>query len=92
MQIIFGTTEKHRALEYMQKSMPSYIITEETVSPILDLVKNNEIRIGDPLIYGGNCPVYPEKNYNEKTQKILMDCFMTLKKKETKNENKNRGR
>lgn len=78
MQIVFGTIERASALEYLQKALPFNNITAETAKPILDLVSAQKIRIGDPLMYGGKAPVYPEKNCTDDDRKIVMDWYESL--------------
>jgi len=58
--IIFGTTERRRAFEYIKRAYPNHIINEENTKEMLDLVSNGKIRIGDPMMYNEQCPVFLE--------------------------------
>jgi len=81
MNIIFATTNERTAYERIKAALPEYIITEEICEPILKLVKDKEIRIGDPMMYG-NVPIYPSKNYNSGTRGKIVDWMCSLKEKD----------
>lgn len=63
-QVVFATDDPARALIYLQKSMPDENLTAETAKPILDMVMAKKIRIGDPIMYRGQAPVYAHDNYS----------------------------
>lgn len=77
MNVIFGTTERHTALGFIQKALPSKNLTEETAKPLLDLVSAGKIRVGDPYMYG-NAPIYPETGFGDDDKKILTDWYTSL--------------
>lgn len=76
MQIIFGTTNRATALRYLMVAFPSKNITAEKAKHILDLVSSGKIRIGDPLMYDGKVPIFPENNCSkEDIEKINEWCL-----------------
>ena len=81
MEIIFGTTEKWRALEYLERALPNYIINKETAKVVLDMIDEGKIRIGDPYMYGGRLPIFPEKNYTAEDGEKLKKWKTNLQKK-----------
>ena len=81
MEVIFATKCRKNALEYLQKAFPTHIVNEETAKPILDLVEQNHIRIGDPMMYGANIPVYPSTNYQPADKDTISEWMMNLKEK-----------
>lgn len=62
--------------------MPEYVITKEICEPLLKMVRDEEIRIGDPTMYGGESPIYGSTNYNDETEEKVMQWVLSLKKKE----------
>lgn len=72
MQVNFATNDPATALQYLQKALPSRNLNEENAKPILELVRDGKIRVGDPFMYNGNCPIYPEPACtNEDQQKVV---------------------
>lgn len=80
MEIIFATSNVEDAFNRIKKILPSYEITKETCFPILDLVKKGHIRIGDPMMYGNNIPIYPDENYCDQDSEIINKWMVSLSK------------
>jgi len=46
-------------------------IAPQFIEYLLEMVKSGKIRVGDPMMYGGNAPIYPtEKCSGEEQQEI----------------------
>jgi len=80
--ICFSTTDEKTAFEHIKKALPEYVITREICEPLLKMVRDEEIRIGDPAMYSGESPIYGSTNYNDKTEEKVMQWILGLKKKE----------
>jgi len=78
MQVNFSTNNASTAFEYLTKALPSMNLTKESTKPILDLVEAGKIRIGDPFMYGGKAPVYPEPSCTQEDQQAVMDWLHNL--------------
>ena len=78
MNINFATSERATALQYMQRAEPSKNYTEESAGPILDLVENNIMRIGDPFMYGGKAPLFPSDGFNESMRSEVMSAIKSI--------------
>ena len=81
MNIQFATCERHRALEYLQKVLPSKDIkdTPESVEKLLDLVEKDIIRIQDPMMYGNRIGIVLGNKYEEKFKVAVMEECKKIK-------------
>jgi hypothetical protein len=79
MYVTFSTNCPSSALEYLQKALPNYGLNLENAKPIIDLVRSGKIRIGDPFMYKGQCPVFPEPGCTDEDQQIVQDWYCSLK-------------
>jgi hypothetical protein len=75
MNITFATKDRQTALGYLKKIYPSYDVNEKSAKCILDLVPE-KIRVGDPLMYGKNCPIYPENGFTTEEFMTIYDKFI----------------
>lgn len=66
MILRFETCDRRRALGFLQKLLPAYVVedTPECAGPLLDFVAADVIRIPDPD-HHPNGRVYPSKNWSD---------------------------
>ena len=64
MSIEFATCVKSKALEYIQKVLPSGKITEDSINLLLDLVDKDILRVQDPFMYGSRIGIIHGKKYD----------------------------
>ena len=74
--VIFATSNEKTAYENLVKALPDYIITKENSEPILKLVRDRQIRVGDPMMYG-NAPIYPEPKCDVPKAKEIISKWMS---------------
>ena len=67
MGFAFATCDRARALEFLKKLYPSYVVedTDESVKDLLDMIEADEIRICDPDYHGGQ--IIQGKNWSKTT-------------------------
>jgi hypothetical protein len=71
MTFVFATCDRHRALGFIRRLLPSVQIedTPESAGPVLDFVEMDIIRIGDPAFHGGT--VYASKGTPEQINEAI---------------------
>lgn len=67
MNFAFATCERHRALEFLKKLYPSYVVedSEKSVKDLLDIVEADELRVCDPDYHGGQ--IIAGTHFNDST-------------------------
>lgn len=83
--IHFATCERHRALGFIKKVYPSYLITDtdDCAKPLLDFVEKDIVRIQDPMMHGNSIAVIPSHNWDESlTSEVVEACKRLTSKKE----------
>jgi len=80
MYVHFATCERKRALEFIQKVLPSKNLedTPESAGPFLDLVEQDIVRVQDPLMYGNQIAVIPSDNWDESHRESLMTMYREI--------------
>jgi hypothetical protein len=78
MNVNFATSNPATALKYLTTALPKKNLTKETAAPIIDLVRAGKIRVGDPFMYRGSCPIFPEPSCTPDDQQIVSDWYGTI--------------
>ena len=87
MILRFETCDRSRALGFLQRLLPAYVVedTPECAGPLLDFVEADVIRIPDPDHHPSGA-VFPSKNWTKDSFKPVSDAHLSmmgsLKKKE----------
>ena len=76
MNLQFSTADPRRAWQYIQRALPE--VTKANAQPLLNLV-GEQVRIGDPMMYGGTAPVFPLPGSDEAAIRAAGRLLMTRK-------------
>ena len=77
---MFATNDEKEAFKRLKIAFPNYKLTKDICEPILKLVRDGSIRIGDPKMYNGNAPAFNIGMDQEKFTAIMVDWTMKLDK------------
>ena len=86
MNIQFATCSRELALKYLSEANSK--ITKEKISKLLYLVKEDILRVQDPVIYGSRIGIIYGKKYSSKFDKEIQAAIIQLKEviNDTQNE------
>lgn len=79
MILRFETCDRQRALGFLAKLLPAYVVedTAECAGPLLDFVEADVIRIPDPD-HHPNGAVFPSKNWTAESFKPVSDAHLSM--------------
>ena len=77
MDIEFATCVRNKALEYIQKALPS--VEENDIVLLLDLIEKDILRVQDPHMYGSRIGIVPGQKYNNKFKNEINEAIKPLK-------------